>query len=516
MNTALTELQELFVFARERTVNRPALQHLYSELVRYHKQLNEPMMRIAVVGKIKAGKSTLMNALLEEVVVATGIVETTFNVSWLRFGPERFIQIHFKDGRPPEQKPVDALIALTRYNDADRAYLLNIDHIEVFLPNPLLHTFDLIDTPGLESFYEDDTKSTREFLGVHGQALTERTQTEVSKADAVLYLFSQGIADADESLLKEFLGEGISSVRPFNAIGLLTKVDAYSVADPLAGGAKIAQRLAQQPKIQNLFYTVHAVSGLLALGAKTLTQEEFDTLVRLSHLSPEYFDYLSQAVKRFKEKDSPDIPASPAQRQKLLERLGPFGIRRAYYLLREGVSERRSLANRLFEESGLLQLRHLILSHFGNRAVHIKLYTNLQRIEQLLFHTRQQMKGEDRKIIEEITVRFGRLKRRQHVFQEMQVLGDYYEGKLNFDQKEVNQLLAVTGENGRSYGALLGLDEHTSSEEMIAVATQRIGYWRARANDFACEHATTHAATILTRSYEAILHSLKASRNYER
>ena len=91
-------VDELFQEAIHKTVGIPQLRET---LRRCYQHLQEPM-RVAIVGKIKAGKSTFMNALLEEKVVATGSVETTFNINWLRYGMQRELRVHYKDGRPTE------------------------------------------------------------------------------------------------------------------------------------------------------------------------------------------------------------------------------------------------------------------------------------------------------------------------------------------------------------------------------------------------------------------------------
>ncbi|MGK7873368.1 MAG: hypothetical protein AB4426_08650 [Xenococcaceae cyanobacterium] len=38
----------------------------------------------------------------------------------------------------------------------------------------------MIDTPGLKSFYEDDSKNTQDFLQLYGDALTEITQAQAA------------------------------------------------------------------------------------------------------------------------------------------------------------------------------------------------------------------------------------------------------------------------------------------------------------------------------------------------
>ncbi|NER07739.1 MAG: GTP-binding protein HSR1, partial [Okeania sp. SIO3C4] len=77
--------EETFELAIKLTADSSNLAGLHQKIQQCHQRLHEPM-RVAVVGKIKAGKSSLMNALLGESVVATGAEELTFNVNWFKYG----------------------------------------------------------------------------------------------------------------------------------------------------------------------------------------------------------------------------------------------------------------------------------------------------------------------------------------------------------------------------------------------------------------------------------------------
>jgi predicted GTPase len=213
--------EEFFRNAHRQAAQFPSLRGLEAVLQECHERLQQPM-RVAIVGLIKAGKSTMMNALLGEAVVATGTVEATFNVNWLRWGKDHSLLVHFKDGRTPEPKSFEELEALTLRADENRDYLLSIKYIEVFHPNTILKTFNLIDTPGLASHYKDDSENTIRFLQLHGKELTEVTRAEASNADAVLYLFSKSIHGADHAMVEQF---HMGNPTPVNAIGVLTKVE---------------------------------------------------------------------------------------------------------------------------------------------------------------------------------------------------------------------------------------------------------------------------------------------------
>jgi GTPase SAR1 family protein len=507
------ELQErveaLFQYALKQTSTLPTL---HAELSRCHQRLQQPM-RVAIVGKIKAGKSTFMNALLEEKVVETGAVETTFNVNWLQYGPQRSLTVYYKDEqRPPEQMPYESLAELTKHSEDPEVSncLRGIKYIQVSYPNPILRTFDLVDTPGLESIYEDDARNTLDFIMQHGEELTVTTHEEAGKADAVLYLFAKGLAELDDSTLKEFQGEIVGQARPFNAIGVLTKVDANwkAYADPVQGVQAITKRLASLPQVRRLFYSILPIAGLLGFGSKTMTAGEFETLLQVAALPAEQFYKIAQAKDRF-VKDHPFVPVPQEKRVQLAKRLEMYGINLAYKLINEqGIRERGQLAAALYERSGLPELRKLILSHFGRRAYLIKLSAALSQLEVAFIVARQKVRGREREIVSELAGKFQMIRLEEHAFQEIEVLGSYYEGKLAFTKGEAEQLLQVTGEYGSGYSERLGMPKDATRAELHWAAEAHLCYWKEKANDFGFDRSTLWAASVIVQSYNRILYEL--------
>lgn len=514
-NNLQEQTESLFTWAISQVSQRPSLQALQNELQQCCDRLHQPM-RVAIVGKIKAGKSTLMNALLGEAVVATGTVEATFNVNWLKYGERKYLRVHFKDDRPPEEKTFDELDIITRRADEHYSYLASIRYVEVFYPNSILQIFNLIDTPGLQSYYIDDSQNTFDFLQIHGKSLTETTQNEASNADAVLYLFSQSIATTDEEIMMELQGPIIGQATPINAIGVLTKVDVYwGDEEPMPAGIRIAKRLADDPHVRPLFYTIYPVCGLLALGAQTLQSSEFQILQQLAALPTERFTSLIRNVERFTQRNYDDISIAPTARTQVLERLGQYGVWFAYQCLQNGITNQAELVEALIQQSGIANLRTLIQSHFGHRAFLIKLSNGLQRLKVACFQQQQRLSGGDRQIVTEIAGRFEALESQAHAFQELRVLRSYYEGKLELSPEEVKQLLDVTGEHGTHCGQRLGLKEESTLVDMMKVAQTQMQAWQFRASDpFGASPQMLEAARVMTRSYERIIYHLKEAKKH--
>src|SRR3977135_3011218 len=73
---------------------------VYNELERIGRRLNQPI-RIALAGTLKAGKSTLVNALVGEDIAPTDATEATRIVTWFRHGPIPKGTTHHRGGRRP-------------------------------------------------------------------------------------------------------------------------------------------------------------------------------------------------------------------------------------------------------------------------------------------------------------------------------------------------------------------------------------------------------------------------------
>jgi GTPase SAR1 family protein len=528
-----TKVNNFFDAAISLLQNQPSLRQLQRFLEDEQRQLQKPM-QVAIVGKIKAGKSTILNALLGESLVPTGSVEATFNVNWLKHTVDApYIQVHYKDEKnDPERKSIKELENLTRRAEGSserQKELLAIKHIEVYFPNPILETLDLIDTPGLSSDFKSDEKNTRDFLKLYGDELTQSTQTHTREAHAVLYLFKQTAGQTDLDVMTEFLGQEKEPSLPFNAfnaIGVLTRADEHwpQEAEPMQVTQRIASQLTeQQPDLNNIFYKIQPVSGLLAWGAQTLTSEEFRTLESLASLPQKRFDLLlKRSDSRFTKSypEEPEIPSTDA-RKKIHARLGRYGIYLACEAIRtQRVSDPNTLAELLLQKSGFQELRNLVESHFGKRAFLIKVMDCVRRIEHCLFQAEhEQQESPALKIIQQVSELLDCLEHDEILFgmsRELEALRLHYrDRKIEFSPEEYNQFLEVMGERGQSCAARLGLPAQAVIPDMLEQAMERMEVWRLRSNDGKLEDNadTSYAADVVANAYERIYYQLsKAQR----
>ncbi|MEM9976438.1 MAG: dynamin family protein [Cyanobacteria bacterium P01_D01_bin.2] len=118
-------------------------------------QLQQGTYRIVVLGEMKRGKSTLINALVGEALLPSDVNPCTALLSLLRHGPKPKVTLHYSDGKPA--KTIDFATFRSDYTiSPDEARQLetsafpDISHVVIECPAPLLASgLEIVDTPGL-------------------------------------------------------------------------------------------------------------------------------------------------------------------------------------------------------------------------------------------------------------------------------------------------------------------------------------------------------------------------------
>jgi GTPase SAR1 family protein len=120
--------------------------------------LRQGVFRLLVLGDMKRGKSTFLNALIGENLLPSDVNPCTALLTILRYGPEKRVTVHFSDGQPPET--IDFQLFKQRYTiNPEEAKILeqnkqqafpNVSHAVVEYPLPLLEKrIEIVDSPGL-------------------------------------------------------------------------------------------------------------------------------------------------------------------------------------------------------------------------------------------------------------------------------------------------------------------------------------------------------------------------------
>jgi len=126
-------------------------------------RLGEGRFYVACLGQFKRGKSTLLNALIGEDVLPTGVVPVTAIVTVVRWGACASARVRLRD----EGWRSIALDSIAEYVAEDRnpENEKGVTGVEVFAPSALLRDgMCLVDTPGIGSVFAGNTEATREFV----------------------------------------------------------------------------------------------------------------------------------------------------------------------------------------------------------------------------------------------------------------------------------------------------------------------------------------------------------------
>ena len=496
-------VEDFFEFATAECRPHPELSELEALLESRRHTIHQPM-RVAFVGKTNAGKSTMMNAFLGQDLAPTGNGELTFNVSWFRYGERSQLLVHTIDGEVAEET-FESLTQLSARCQDGGGLLERIRYIEVRCPNPLLKTFDLIDTPGLHSFYEKDSRNTRQLLN-----------DPETRPHAVVFLFSGSLQEPDVRELENFHKSCGSLMSGLTAIGALTKVD--ELENPFEDGWRVIRQLQNQhPLIRRYFYTILPVVGPAAFGAQTLTTEEYDILRVLQTLPVERRRKITRDAATFCGREYPDDPSVPAaaERKRLFERLGRYGIRVALLRLDDGKSA-ADLPLELMGSSQVGQLRTVVRSHFGGRAYLIKVRSAFALIRQRAFQLSEQTSGAPAGSAARIAGRIDGILADELRMLEFSLLERFYRGTLPLDDNGVEQLLDITGEKGSSCAERLGQPKGTPVDQLLRIATQREQHWRTKAQDPFLKLELQSVARVLAESYGEITNRLEEAARHLR
>ena len=304
----------------------PQRPDVHNELDRIGRRLNQPI-RIALAGTLKAGKSTLVNALVGEDIAPTDATEATRIVTWFRHGPTPKVTANHRGGRR-SNVPIgrDAAEGGLTF---DFATLDPEDVVDLDVEWPASELIDttIIDTPGTSSLSRDVSQRTLRLLV---------PDDGVPRIDAVVFLL-RTLNAADIALLMQ-IGELVGgSAGALGVIGVASRADEIGAGriDAMLSAKDVAARFTSEMEKTGICQAVVPVSGLLALTARTLRQSEFVALEKLAGVDAIELTKAMLSVDRFVREDS-SLPVDAATRAALLDRFGMFGIRISIAVLRAG------------------------------------------------------------------------------------------------------------------------------------------------------------------------------------
>lgn len=239
---------ELAKEAPELLTSHPKTAHLGLKLERLKLlEVLEHQFTVAIVGRMKLGKSTLLNALLGTNALPMGISETTATVNWLWHGTgdrRKNFRVHWKNGSteliPLEE--VGAWIGVGKGQNASKT-----KYLQFFVDSPYLKVANFVDTPGTQSTNREHEKTTRDFL-------ESETLKHGGFASAILHVLGPNPTQPDMDLIELCSSNTRSSgSSPKNSIAVIQRWDhlADHSKDPLAIVAEHRQKWKEELQRRN-------------------------------------------------------------------------------------------------------------------------------------------------------------------------------------------------------------------------------------------------------------------------
>jgi dynamin family protein len=453
------------------------------------RRLDEPL-RVAIAGRVKAGKSTLLNALVGERLAATDAGECTRIVTWYRYDLGYRVTAELRPSGsadlPFKREDGELLI------DLAARPIESIERIEVGWPSRKLTDLTLIDTPGLASANERTSERT-------SQALLDRGADGPGQADAVLYLMRH-LHRSDSQFLEAFMDRSIAQASPVNAIVVLSRADEIGAARPdaLDSARSIAARYAANPQVRMLASGVVPVAGLIAETGATLRQEQFEWLRVVARLDEERRADLLRSVDRFRD---PDLsPLAEEIREELLDRLGLYGLRLAVRLIADDdVRTATELSSALLEHSGIRELQRVLSEQYTARAQALKARSALAALRVIGEELDRRGTAGAADLVQSVD----RLEASSQALAMLRLLHLVLSGQIALradERAEIERLSA----SGTAAAERLGLATGAPRDEVQAAAIAGIERWRSRAGNPMSDRQTIEAAEIVSRAYEEI------------
>lgn len=438
-----------------------SLLHLLQETMN---DISSPL-QLAIIGNISCSKSTFVNALLGAEVVEMGMMETTYNVSWIKYGSsDEDIKVVYKDGHTN-------LISRNEWslwsNQSADILKQEVLYLEVTYPNEILKRINIIDTPGLNSALGTDSQNTIDFL------------LQV-KPDAVIMLFTKAVAESTSDVLKKFQkvrGNDDFHLSPLNAIGLYAKIDDLWISnkenDPIEKAREVIKENIYV-KFHDLKQTLHAIFPIcsrLGLAAKTMTAEDLAIFREIAALPSAVLENLCADADNFVDNDlSQYADISSDKREALDNRYGIYGINAIIkFLSSHSECDVFQLQEYLMQISGMRIVENRVLMHFGDRAVLIKTQNIAKQILQECKKARTIR--EHSEWIDQIEQQLLLTLRSMNEYNELECLCKIYDGDFqNVNRETLEEYKTLCGEYGYGVWQRLHLPSNASYELLIETA----------------------------------------------
>lgn len=166
------------------------------KLKRHRQTLEDKKFLLTVIGQFSAGKSRLINNLLEREVLPVHITETTAIVTFIKYGDEEGATIIYRDGSCESVTIEQSKKMWQSGEEAEK--MADIANIHITLPADLLKNGLIIaDTPGINTIIENHIKETNNII---------------SNSDRILYVMRKPLTESDTQFIRTIEDNGVNVI----------------------------------------------------------------------------------------------------------------------------------------------------------------------------------------------------------------------------------------------------------------------------------------------------------------
>lgn len=374
--------------------NSPWKNEFGESICRLKARVGEPCV-LAIAGRVKAGKSSLLNALLGKELAKVGTTETTATINIFRCGkpedPEHPVKVVWENGSCTYET-IEFMDSLQGNDKNTLQKAIGIKWLEFTLEDPILKEVTLVDTPGTEAIVDDDgdghQRVTEEFFQLRSKH-SQQTKQQTELADAVIYLTGPVPRREGKSFLQEFQSVTGNASSAVNSIGVMAKID--SLDDIVLQKEELAESIAK--KMQQELSAVVPVSAGLRMELEILKKEgkiEF-MQQQLQTIPQRAFDFMMKQESLYKSEVSllgrlyanPELtPISLDDRLRLLGQMH-WSIFRliSQHLYKYNLDEAMCL---LTDISGIPKVKDTIKKHFFDRSKLLRCFSIVVELREML------------------------------------------------------------------------------------------------------------------------------------
>jgi hypothetical protein len=129
-------VEEGAIFKLKEIAQRLRLDFIVRECEEVEGRLGSGSFNLVFLGQYKRGKSSLINALIGEQILPTGVTPVTAIISIIKYGENRVCTVKKQDGSSETIDLENIYLFATQEHNPDN--VKNVDYLEIRLPSPLL------------------------------------------------------------------------------------------------------------------------------------------------------------------------------------------------------------------------------------------------------------------------------------------------------------------------------------------------------------------------------------------